>query len=67
MRSEPLERIPPSDLKPHTVATSATERVSLRLACLVTGDAPQAELTAWTDLPMVDPHEPGPTNGARVV
>ena len=56
MTSELAERIPPPDLKPHTDATSATEIVSLKLACLVTGDAAQAKLAAWTDLPMVDPN-----------
>ena len=39
----------------------------IRLACLVTGDAVQAELTAWTNLATVDPDRPRPTNGARVV
>ena len=37
------------------------QRLSLRLACLITGDAAQAKLTAWTDLPMVDPDQRGPT------
>ena len=47
---------PTPDLKPHTDATSVTEIVSLKLACLVTGDAAQAKLAVWTDLPMVDPN-----------
>jgi len=36
------------------------QKLSLRLACLVTGDAAQTELTAWTYLPMVEPDQQGP-------
>ena len=38
------------------------DRLSLRLACLITGDTAQAELTAQTDLPMVEPDLWGPIN-----
>ena len=38
------------------------DRLSLRLACLITGDTAQAELTARTDLPMVEPDLWGPIN-----
>ena len=63
MSSKLAERIPPPDLKSHTDATSGTESVTLRLVCLVTGDAAQAELTAWKDQPMVNPDRQGPHRG----
>ena len=46
----------------HTQMQPLWQRLSLRLACLITSDAAQAKLTAWTDLPMVDPDWRGPTS-----